>query len=812
MSIQSTEQADFATEMGEAFRQFGKMANFGRSIPDVRDGLKPVHRRILWSMWQNKERHMDARVKSAKAVGEIMGNYHPHGDTAIYGAINKLAQPFANLVPLIDPQGNWGSVDDPEPAAPRYTECRMTIAASVALGYLPGQPNISIEVDEDTVEMGPNYSGLLQEPAVLPSLMPTLVINGVDGIGLGVAVSSPGHNLKEVMQVAYKLVGNPDMTTDAIMKIMPGPESPSNCDIYDTDAGEIRQYLETGIGSYIMRARYHVESYDIGSGKKVRQGNKIIVTGLPGGVSPEGVLEGIGSMLEKKLLPYGIKPLNATDNDGLRVEIDIQEYDPEEIIQRLLHYSASGFQTREGVFLNAVVDGYIQTIGIIPAIKHWINHRRKVVRKRSRFRLNKARTRMHMVDGFIKAVALAEEIIVVVRASKNKAEASTEMQNRWGFSVEQADAIIDMTIGQLTRTGVERYENERDALQLVIDDSQGLLNSADLLDDRIKEEIKTVSKELGRSRQSNVVEGSAYVPRPTTPAVEEPTINGYLAQTGRGWIRWVQSSRINFQLESDHVTSLSSVTNKDYVDCITDWGYHTRVSMDKIPKNMTNGKGVFSFALDASENPILIGSGSPYGENASIVIISESGLFKKIGSNVWDTVRQNKSYQIFSDEMVSKAIFLPEGKDLMVISKYGRALKIRDEDIPTKGRGARGIPLIKLESTGEEIVNGEGVAWLGAVDNDDTIAYWTDENMLGSFNVADVRYAKRGTKGNIVTQSEHYIQDAVVSSEQSVSWFHGTMKEPRTVEIESNSTSLKDSDLTKAPGINSASAIWAPSA
>lgn len=808
------ETANFAVEFTDAVLQFGKYANVGRAIPDVRDGLKPGARRILWSMWNQKARHFDNRVKAARAVGEVMGKYHPHGDSALYGTMVGMAQDFNMNAPFIDPQGNWGSPDFGAAAA-RYTECRLSVNASLMMGWLPGQDGVVTEIDEEAVDLVPNFSGDVMEPTILPSLFPNIVVNGVEGIGLGVATQAPGHNLKEVMSLAAYMVDQPNPRTETVMKHLPGPDFGTECDVYDTDDGGIERYITTGMGSYVMRARFEIEEYDNGTARKPQPGKRIIVVGLPHGVAPTAVMEGINGMIERKDLPGSISLTNLTDMNGTRIVLDIGPLDADDIIQRLLFSnSQSKLQINGSVYLNAVKDGYIQTVSIVDAILSWLEHRRKCIRRRSRFRLTKAKNRMHMVDGFIKTVPLAEEIVAVVRSSEDKAEASETMQSRWGFSAPQAEAILQLNIGQITKLGVDRYERERDQLQETIDWNTEIISTPEALNKQLKSEIRAVAKAAGRPRRAHIVEGSPRVNRPETPAVEEPAINGYLVQTGGGYVRWVQSNRITQQLESDHVVSIQSVTNQNMVECITDWGYHSRLPMDIIPKKMTSSKSIFSMFLDPGEKPVLVGSGAPHGFGSSVVMVGQSGLGKLMDWDVWATHRGNKAVQVFKDEPLKSAFFLPpEGKDVMILSRYGNALKLNPDNLTAKGRGAGANPYMKLNVNSDgELFNGEGVALAGAVGSDDTIVYVTDEGKLGKFTVASVRAGRRGGKGVVTNKSDTFVANAWVAGPdaESISWFHGTMSEPKSVKLSDipDGLGLGDNDLVPAGAILKAAAVW----
>lgn len=806
------EETDFSQEATEAFQQFGAYSNY-RAINDVRDGLKLGGRRIIFSMYEAGLTPANRRTtKAASAIGDAM-KYHPHGNSGIYTAMVTMAhvpaegRPVKTYCPLIHGQGGWGDLDFGA-AAERYTECRLNEAAVALIGSAPGIIDGAAEIRESGVEMVPNYSGEKMEPTVLPSMLPNFVVNGSEGIGTGVATNAASHNMKETFDLAIKMVDNPNPRWETIAALLPGPDMAADADIYDTPDGGIKEYMTEGIGGFIMRARYEVEEYKIGR----KTGHQINVTGLPYRVSPNKAMAGITQLINRGELPEDLETANYTTSAGMNLVIDVKENDVEDVIHRLLfHGSTSGFQVRIAVFSNAIVDGHVRTVSTIEALRLWIEHRRDVVRRRSRYRLDRAEERLEVVEGFIKAVPIAEEIVKVVRASADKAEAAEEMIRIWAFTDRQTTAILDMTISQLTKLGVDRYIKERNTLTALIAECRDLLDNPSSLDKRLKQEMRALRDQYGTERRCTLrLDESADVIRPTTPAIEIPAVKGLLVKASGNWVRWSKTRGVNRVVgASEHVTSIKPITNQNYLDAISSFGYQYRLLCDDLPEKMTKADGLF--ALDPGEKVIYVEAGATVpGDNVDLVVMTKSGLIKRLSESVWTDAKPGKYKQVLQvDDKVSDpaefAFLLPDGDDIGIITGYGRLLRITRDGLMAKGRTARGLDGIKLEGDNDYIV------WAGPINDETQITYFTSDEQIGWFFCSDVPAGRRNGRGTTITKSSNLITGVVAGIGDTLNYFDGTTEEAVTGTLAGQGAGcgLTDKQLKlHADGIKKAKAVW----
>jgi len=765
---QPTEQVPevlFEEEFKAAFQQYGAFSNL-RAIPNVLDGCKPGHRRILYGMFKLGALPSKKMFKAAKAVGAVMGDYHPHGDSAIYATIVGMAQPFNYMAPLIEGQGNWGALSDPKSyGAYRYTECRLTDQAMALLGHAPGVIDGDIELDENAVVMMPNYSGEIEEPTVLPAMFPNYVVNGYEGIGTGIRGWAPSHNMVEALNLAIYMVDQPNPRLETVLKHVPAPDIPTNSLIFDTDDGGIQSYISTGHGGFVNRAKMHVEEYKIARNKV---GHRIVVTGLPYQQSPTDTTAGLRYMVAEALLQQDIVVDNESKAD-VNIIIDIKENDVDDVMQRILHASkTTGLQKKFSVAMYAVVDDSIKSVGVIDGINHWITHRRSVVRRRSRYRLDKAERRLEVVTGFIKAVPIANLIVDLVRASADRREAADQMIATWGFTEIQAQSVLDMTISRLTKLGVDKFEEERQVLEATIAENRELLEDADALNKRLKKEMRAIRDAYGQPRQSTYVEGeSATVSAPTEPAVPEPVVNGYVLLTGKGWLRWaLQASRVKGVVGNDHVVQSIKLTDGNRVEAISSMGYHYRSLAGDLPDKMTNSAGLFD--LSPGEELVYVGSSvTRGGEGSDIIVIAQDGegdaVIKRIDWDDWAGHRANRTgrsiINLEDGWKVTQAFIMgPGDQEFAMLSKDGRILRVDKDTLVPKGRAARGNPAMNLTSAEDAII------WAGPFSDDTLISYWTGHG-IGWFTGNKINQGNRNTKGQTFTRSGNYLHGAMVVAE-----------------------------------------------
>lgn len=816
MSSPTTEVAEFVGEFRSAFKQFGLYDNY-RMLPDAIDGLQPVHRRILWGMYQMGSRPDRKKVKSARADGEVTGKYHPHG--SVYGTIVGLTQPFNKLLPLIDGQGNFGSLSF-GPAAARYTECRLAPSAMAMLGTADFIG--ASEITENGVDLNPNYSGEFDEPSILPALWPNFLVNANLGIGTGIATKTAGHNLAEVMELAIRMVDNPNPRLSTVTEILPGPDMPCDADIFDDKDG-IASYITTGKGSFTMRAQYHVEEYGgeapakRGRGKAAAasgeaKGKRIVFTGLPYLVDPDKVMESIASLIANELLPRDVEVINATSSKGLRIIVDVKANDAEDIIQRLLFHVKAGnlglLQQDYAVNMNAWLHGSIQQVSVLDALRAWIGHRRHVVKRRSRYRLNKAQERLELVEGFLKAVPIAKEIVDVVTKSKDRAAAAETMMKKWAFTLNQAQAVLSMTIGQITKLGVEKYQEEKVELEAIIDECNKLLHNPKELDLRLKKEMRETKKAFAAPRRCTLRLGeSSAVERPKAPAIERVPVNGFFVRTGSNWVRWAERSSVTHTVGNDYVVQLSKFTDLDFVEGVSNLGNHHRVAASSLPKKMTKVDALFS--MEPGEKIIFANSDATVGKGGNdIVLVTAKGMIKRIEHSIYMAHRVNRVNSLITldeGDSVKQVFFLPQGAVIGAITANGRMIKVSSDAILAKGKKARGIPLVKFSSDTDAIV------WAGPVGDDDKVIYWTDKLGAGSFAASSLEVLNRNVKGDLITKSKARIVGAVVGAGETLKWFNGLSEEPDAVKYSDIRTSLISADRQLTPlakSIKTANAIW----
>lgn len=761
------DDTEFSSEALSAFVEFGGYAN-SRTIPDVRDGLKMGGRRTLWAMYKAGAVPGKPTRKAALLVGQVMA-YHPHGDAGIYDGMVTMAHvpsdgnSVRKLVPMVYGQGGWGDIDHGA-AASRYTEARLNDEAMLLLGSsdeVLGKGEAA-EVAENGVRLVKNYTGELDEPTVLPSLWPQFVINGVEGIGTGVSTLTPGHHPAEALDLALALVDTDNPRRATVAKLLPGPDLPADCDIYDIDGG-IESYMTTGKGQFMMRARYEIVEH---AGRK--KGHMLVVTGLPWRVSPTMVIEGINEQVAAEELPP-LEMRNLTDGNGMRLEIDLGQADPEAIVQRLL-YLGRKVHLQETFSVNswAIVDNQVQRVSIVDALRAWVAHRRTVIRRRTKFRLDKAKDRHEIVVGLLKAVPIAHLIVEVVRASANRAEAAVEMTKRWGFTERQNQAILDMNVGQLSKLGVERYEEEKNYLEARIADCEQILADPKALSARLKDEIRATKKHFADvPRRCNLVEGDARVARPKAAAVVVPAKKVMLAHTSTCYLRQVAKRNVNPVVGADHVIGFLETTNHDFVDVVTNRGNLTRLRADNVPDHSTRADALIP--VEVGEHAIAARSTAG---GADLVLVTRAGLVKRAGAEDNAKMRPGRPYNVLplsdDDEVAWAFHAVPgAGQRLMGITAHGyvTAVNVDDDVFRARGRTARGNPLINLTKD-------DTLVWVGLVSDSDRVAAWTAVGGAFTFRSGQIPTYNRGVKGGRVCHHKSPVAGAAAGSGKTLNIFH----------------------------------------
>src|SRR5690349_10938739 len=477
---------DIEAEMRKSYLDYAMSVIIGRALPDVRDGLKPVHRRILYGMHEMSLTSTRPYRKCAKIVGEVLGKFHPHGDAPVYDALVRMAQPFSMRYPLVDGQGNFGSVDGDPPAAMRYTEARLARISEELLA----------DIDRETVDFIPNFDETEHEPVVLPARVPNLLVNGASGIAVGMATNIPPHNLKEIIDATVLLVEKPDTSLKEVMKLVPGPDFPTGGYIAGRDG--IEQAYKKGRGSFIMRAKASIEQ--VGKDRE-----NIVITEIPYQVNKARLVERIAELVQSKKIEGISDVRDESDREGMRVVVEIRRGEQPEVILNNL-YKHTQLQENFGMIMLAIVNGQPRTLSLIEAIQLFIDHRVNVVRRRTAYDLRKAQERAHVLEGFLKALSQLDAVIKLIRASKTPKEARDGLMTRFDFTERQAQAILELQLQRLTALERDKIQEEFDELQKKIAEYQEILASDKVLKKVIAGELKEIQKVYGDARRTEIIE------------------------------------------------------------------------------------------------------------------------------------------------------------------------------------------------------------------------------------------------------------------------------------------------------------------
>ncbi|MFO7400714.1 MAG: DNA topoisomerase IV subunit A [Actinomycetales bacterium] len=691
---------DVAAEMRTSFLEYAYSVIYQRALPDARDGLKPVQRRILYSMSEMGLRPDRGHVKSSRVVGEVMGKLHPHGDAAIYDALVRMAQPFSMRLPLVDGHGNFGSPDD-APAAMRYTEARLAPAAMLMVQ----------SIDEETVDFRPNYDGQETEPAVLPAAFPNLLVNGASGIAVGMATNIPPHNLAEVIGAARHLLKKPDATLDELMQFVPGPDLPTGGLIIGLDA--IREAYETGRGTFRMRARATIENV-------TARRKAIVVTELPFNVGPERVVAKIKELVQAKKL-VGIADLkDLTDrHKGLRLVIEVKTgFNPEAVLEEL--YRLTPMEETFGINSVALVDGQPRTLGLRDLLAVYVNHRLEVVRRRSAYRLRKREERLHLVEGLITALLNIDEVIQVIRTSDDPAHARSRLMETFGLSEAQAGYILDTPLRRLTRYDKLELEREKEELQAEIAELNAILGSEDRLRRVVSKELAEVAKKYGTPRRTQLLDSAEAALKTAIPleVADDPCLvllssTGLIARTADASPLPGDGPRA----PHDVLVSAVRTTVRGEVGVITSKGRMIRVSVVELPTlpasgdppSLAGAQPVTEYVtLEPDEHVVGLGSLDEAGHG--IALGTAQGVVKRVAP---DYPVNRDDFEIISlregDRVVGAVELESPDHDLVFITSDAQLLRFPAATVRPQGRPAGGVAGIRL-------AEGARVIWFGAVD------------------------------------------------------------------------------------------------
>jgi len=696
---------DIKQEMESSFLEYAYSVIYSRALPDARDGLKPVQRRILYTMNDMRLLPDRGHVKSARVVGEVMGRLHPHGDSAIYDAMVRMAQPWSMRVPFIDGHGNFGSPDD-SPAAMRYTEARMAPAA-VAM---------TASIDEDTVDFKPNYDSREFEPSVLPAAIPNLIVNGTTGIAVGMATNMAPHNLVEVVQALRHLINHPNTDVDGLMRFIPGPDLPTGGKIVGLEG--IRDAYETGRGTFRMRATARIESVT-----PRRKG--IVVTELPYGVGTEKVIERIKVLVQGKKL-QGISDIkDLTDREkGLRLVIEVKNgFHPEALLEQL--YKQTPMEDTFGINNVALVDGQPRTLGLKEMLQVFLEHRFEVVRRRSQFRRNKKAERLHLVDGLLVALLDIDEVIQVIRTSDDSGAAKERLISVFDLSTVQAEYILEMQLRRLTRFSRIELEKEQETLRREIEELDAILNDDKLRWKVVSDELAEVAKTYGTPRRTVLLESagsavtSAAVPLEVAddPCFAFLSSSGLLARSTSDEALGSGGGRANH----DVVVSAVRTTVRGEIGLLTSRGRLVKLSVLDLPAipasandpNLQGGVPLSEvLSLEAGERALALTALA--GDGPGLALGTRQGIVKRVnpevlGRDEWEVVSLKDG-----DEVVG-ALDLATGMEtLCFITSDAQLLHFGADGVRPQGRSGGGIAGVRLAA-------GQHVAWFGAVDPTDAV-------------------------------------------------------------------------------------------
>ncbi len=721
-------------EMKTSYLDYSMSVIVGRALPDVRDGLKPVHRRVLFAMYDMGMLHTKPFKKSARIVGEVLGKYHPHGDTAVYDAMVRLAQDFSLHYPLIDGQGNWGSQDGDNAAAMRYTECRLKKLAEEILQ----------DIDKQTVEFVPNFDGSLQEPSVLPAKVPNLLVNGSSGIAVGMATNIPPHNMSEVCDGIMQTIDNPDIDVSALMQTIKAPDFPTGGII--TGTAGLREAYKTGRGKIVVRAKTHIE--------ETKTRTRIIITEIPYMVNKAEMIEAIADLVRDKKV-QGIADLrDESDREGMRIVVDLKQGANSDVVLNQL-FTHSRLQETFGINMLALVGNQPRILSLKDIINEYILYRRSIVRKRTEFDLKQAEDRAHLLEGLIVALNHIDAVVQLIKRSKSADEAKKGLMEDYKLTEKQAQAILDMTLRRLTSLEQDKIRTEHADLLKLIKDLKDILASEQKILGIIKAELLELKEKYGDKRRTQVIESEAA-------AIEEEALikpeDDVITITHAGYVKRLPMDTYKQQRrggkgiiaaeakEEDFIENLFVANTHDYILFFTSLGKVHWIKVYQLPEAGRYAKGT------AIVNLLQLGQGEKvtafipvkqFEENKFLFMVTANGIIKKTSLAEFSNPRKGGIIALNlepKDEL--KSVMLTDGNQQVIIAtKQGNAVKFHESDVRPMGRTATGVIGIRLRD--DQVI--------GATIADDKLSLVTiTENGYGKRSpISDYRLINRGGVGVI---------------------------------------------------------------
>ncbi len=734
-------QVDIENQMKTAYIDYSMSVIVSRALPDVRDGLKPVQRRIIYAMWDMNIVSSQPYKKSARIVGEVLGKYHPHGDTAVYDAMVRMAQPWSLRYPFVDGQGNFGSVDGDSPAAMRYTEARLRKSAE----------DMVADIEKDTVDMSLNFDDSIPEPTVLPSKIPNLLVNGASGIAVGMATNMAPHNLSEVCDGICAYIDNNEITIPELMEYIKAPDFPSGCVIYGCQG--VQDAFNTGRGRIVMRGHADIETD--------KNRNRIVVTSLPYMVNPSDMIKHTVELVKDDKI-VGITNIENLSNkrNGTRIVYDLRkDVVPEVVLNKL--YQMTALQSAFSVNNVALVNGRPMTLNLKDMIAEYVKHRHQVVIRRAQFDLKKAQARAHILEGFLKALDIIDEVIALIRASQTVQDAQNGLMEKWGFSELQAKAIVEMRLRQLTGLEREKLQNEYAELEKLIKYLQDVLSDESLRMGIIKTELQDIKNRYGDARRSPIELDASEFRVEDTIADEEVVITishlGYIKRTPLAEYkvqnRGGKGSRGSSSREEDFIEHLYMATNHNYLLFFTEKGKCFWLRVFEIPEGVKTSKGrAVQNILQIEEDDKIASiinltsvTDPDYINNHFVVLCTEKGIIKKTSIDAYSHPRKKGiiAINVREGDRLIAARFTDGNTDMMLALHSGRAIRFKEsEEMRAMGRTASGVKGVTLAGPDDRIV---GVL---CVDNPDSHILIVSEEGFGKRSLLeDYRITHRGGKG-----------------------------------------------------------------
>lgn len=682
-------EVNIEDEMKKSYLDYSMSVIMSRALPDVRDGLKPVHRRIIYAMDELGMQPDKQYRKSARLVGDVLGKYHPHGDSSVYDAMVRLAQDFNIRYPLVDGHGNFGSIDGDEPAAMRYTEARMTWLATEMLR----------DIDKDTIDFRPNFDETLKEPVVLPSRFPNLLVNGSSGIAVGMATNIPPHNLRESIDAIVMLIDNPNASIEDLMTVLKGPDFPTGAYIMGKEG--IRTAYKTGRGKITVRAVAEIEET-----KKGRY--RIVVTEIPYQVNKAALVEKIAELVRDKKIE-GISDLrDESDREGLRIVIEIKkDANPNVVLNNL--YKHTQLQITYGIIMLALVDGEPKVLNLKKLITHYIEHQKVVITRRTRYELRKAEERAHIIEGLKIALDNIDEVIRIIRSSKTEAMAKESLMNNFGLSDIQAQAILDMRLRRLTGLEREKLEEEYVALIKEINRLKEILENERLVYEIMKKELLEIKEKYGDERRTKILSSAKEIEIEDIIQEENVVITlthfGYIKRTPESIYKTQRRGGKGISAlttrEEDFVEDLYITSTHDTVLFFTNKGKVYSLKAYELPEGSRQARGVAIVNLLNISGDEKINSIIPINKNTTekyLLIVTKKGLIKKIRLSEFENIRRNglKAIELKEDDELISVRKTDGNREIIIVTRKGMSIRFSEDDVREMGRNAMGVKAITL--------------------------------------------------------------------------------------------------------------------